>query len=81
MNNKISKDLSGNWDIPFPNHAQLLVKATIYKPAKNDKEEDVEIASRIINYGDYEHRKFLGRFSLYAWQNGFVVETVPLKKE
>lgn len=82
MNNKISKDLSGDWDIPLQNfNNHFLIKATIYKPAKNDKEEDIEIASRTIDYGNYEHRKFLGRFSFYAWTNGYVVETVPLKKE
>lgn len=82
MNNKISRDLSGEWDIPLQNfNNHFLIKATIYKPSDKADGEDIEIASRTIDYGNYEHRKFLGRFSFYAWQNGFIVETVPLKKE
>jgi hypothetical protein len=32
-----------------------------------------------INYGNFEHRKFLGRISYWACSNGHSVETMSLK--
>lgn len=82
MNNKISKNLKGDWDIPifkerdFNNN--FLIKVSMIKPAQNDKEEDKVIDEKIIDYGNFNHRKFLGRFSFYAWTNGYLIETIAV---
>lgn len=71
-------DLNGPWCGPprrlFNN--DYLVKIVVFNPY-NDK----EIAVQIIDYGEYEDRKFLGRITHWAMENDYVVETSKVEKD
>jgi len=73
--NTRSENLKGPWDAPlkqFNNH--FLVRVLVY-----DK-EDKELFNAVIDYGNYEDRKFIGRISFWAYSNDYIVETFAEKK-
>ena len=79
--NKRSVDLTGPWDVPLRKfNNSFLLKVSIIKPSLTDTEEDKVIDEKVIDYGEYEDRKFLGRISFWAWTNNYIVETTALEK-
>lgn len=65
----------GPWDAPlrdFVKDCELMVSVYDLKDGKLIKEEK-------INYGNYEHRKFLGRITFWAVTSGYSVETMSLE--
>jgi hypothetical protein len=74
-----SDNFSGPWDMPlkrkhFDNHYN--VKITIYD--QNDNE--LTDYGKVIDYGEYEDRKFLGRITHWAMENNYIVETMRVEK-
>ena len=43
------------------------------------KNDDAIIDMRKIDYGNFEHKKWLGKVSHWAWSQGYSVETMALK--
>lgn len=79
--NKRSNNFEGPWDVPLRKfNNNFLAKITVIKPALTDAEEDKIIDEKVIDYGEYEDRKFLGRISFWAWNNGYIVETMAVPK-
>lgn len=75
-----SNNFAGPWDVPlrqFNNH--FLIKVTVYKVHEN--KEDETVSEHVIDYGNYEDRKFLGRISFWAYSQDYVVETMPVRKD
>mgnify|MGYP001574358619 CR=1 FL=1 len=68
------KPPSGPWDIPLKD----FVKSFKLKISIFDLKNDKLIDSQEIDYGNYEHRKFLGRVTFWATSNGYSVETMAL---
>lgn len=63
----------GPWDVPVREFEQLMISVTVFNGDDIIKEES-------IDYSNYEHRKFLGRISYWAYTNGYVVETSKSEK-
>ena len=64
---------SGPWDAPLREYVKKhLLKITVY-----DFEDNV-IKQETIDYGNYEHRKFLGKVTYWATTNKYSVETIAL---
>ena len=65
---------AGPWDAPLREYVKKhLLKITVY-----DFEDNV-IKQETIDYGNYEHRKFLGRLTYWSCSHGYVVETQAAK--
>jgi len=78
---KRSTNFKGPWDVPprrqhFDNH--YFVQITIYDPEKDENED--KVSEHIIDYGEYEDRKFLGRITHWAMENNYIVETMRVIK-
>lgn len=73
MNNKAAP--KGAWDIPL----QSFVKSFLMVVSVIDLKDDKVIQKFDLDYGNYEHRKFLGRVSYWAMSNGHAVETMSAK--
>jgi hypothetical protein len=62
--------LNGPESIPLRNYVKSFpMVVTVYD---ND---DNAIREEKINYGEFEHRKWLGRLTYWACDNGYVVQT------
>ena len=60
---------NGPWDIPIRKYVeQFRMNVIIYDGDNVLKEFE-------IDYGDFEDRKFLGRITFWACNNGYAVET------
>lgn len=76
---KRSSNFDGPWSGPpkrqhFENY--YLIKVVVYDP-KTDK----DIEERVIDYGYYEDRKFLGRITHWAMENDYNIDMEKIKKE
>jgi len=68
-------DMNGPESAPLRNYIKsYLIKINIYDG------EDNLIKSENLDYGNFEHKKFLGRLSFWAWDLGYTVETMAYKK-
>lgn len=64
----------GPWDAPLKDYVSSLpMTVAVYDGEELIKEENVD-------YGNYEHRKFLGRITFWALSNGYIVETSRTEK-
>lgn len=71
---------SDPWNLPprrqhFDNH--YFIKITVFDPKKDDE----IVTEKVIDYGEYEDRKFLGRLTHFAMENFYVVETMRVEKD
>lgn len=39
-------------------------------------ENDELVKTEALDYGNYDHKKFLGKLSFWAWELGYTVETL-----
>lgn len=59
----------GPWDVPLREYVNSLpMTITVY-------DGDDVIKQEHVDYGNYEHRKFLGRITFWALSNDYTVET------
>ncbi len=69
MNKKIKPNLHGPESIPIKDYVKSFpMLVTVYNGDEVMREE-------LIDYGQYEHRKWIGRVTFWAVSQGFVVET------
>lgn len=72
MNVVISPNLNGPENAPTKHYSALYIVVTVYNPNNDDEIERQET----IDYGNFDHRKWLGRITFWAISNGYVVETM-----
>lgn len=72
MNDDVPK---GPWDIPLKGYVKELFIIVLIKDIKSDRYID----EKKVNYSDPEIRRWIGRISYWAWNNGYLVETMLLK--
>lgn len=66
----------GPWDAPLPTFVKTkLIAVLIHDLNKEEIENEFH-----LDYGSYEHRKFLGRLTYYAITTGRSVETLDLEE-
>ena len=69
MNKENKGAPKGPWDIPLRDFIKSFpIIVSVYDGEKLLHEEH-------INYGNYEHRKWLGRATYWAVNQGYIVET------
>lgn len=66
---------AGPWDFPIRDYVKDFEMMVILYNIKTD----CIVKEVPINYGNFEHRKFLGRITYWAGCNGHSVETLSLK--
>lgn len=73
MNNHVL-DMSG------PEFAQLnqYIKDYPFLVVIYDKDDEI-IREVKLNYGNFAHKRYLGRLSHWAWEQGYFVETSAIK--
>jgi hypothetical protein len=74
-----SQNLDGPWDVPlkeFNNH--FLAQVTIWEVIEG--KDDKIITQKIIDYGKFDDRKWLGRLTYWSLNKGYVIETEAVKK-
>lgn len=76
---KRSDNFEGPWSGPprrqhFDNH--YLIKIIVYDPIK-----DKDITEKVIDYGNYEDRKFLGRLTHWAMENNYNIDMEKVAKD
>lgn len=75
---KVGPGIPSGPDNPFgpefapirPNHDDLFIIVTIYDGKTEEIINEIE-----INYGSADHRKYLGRLTLWSVRNGHIIET------
>lgn len=77
---KLDENIKGPWDAPiltenYENH--YYIRVTVYDPKDNNN----IIAQKVIDYGSWKHRKFLGKLTHYAMENRYIVETERVEKD
>lgn len=65
----------GPWDVPLKGYVKEFYIILLIKDIKSDR----YIKEEKVNYGDQEIRKWLGRISYWAWNNGYLIETMSLE--
>jgi hypothetical protein len=71
----MSKKKVGPWDTPLKNYIkEFKLAVIIYIVADDSIENEFE-----IDYGNHEDRKFLGRITFWAVNNGRSIETMSLE--
>jgi hypothetical protein len=79
MTEKKNEDISatapvGPWDAPLRDYVKThILMVTVY-----DFEDNI-IKQERIDYGNFDHRKFLGKITFWATTNNYSVETMALK--
>ena len=74
--NKENKSIpSGPENLPLKTYVKNLPLMVVVYDLKTEK----EIRSEEIDYGNYDHRKWLGKITFFAASNGYSVETMALK--
>ncbi len=67
--------MNGPESAPLKNYIKsYMIKVNIYDA------DDTLIKSENLDYGNFEHKKFLGRLSFWAWELGYAVETLAYKQ-
>ena len=66
---------NGPENIPLMGYIKSFEVAVFIIDLKND---DAIIDMRKIDYGNFEHKRWLGKVSFWAWANGYSVETMRL---
>lgn len=70
---KITPNLNGPESVPIRDYVEVFaLKVSVLDIKNNDK----VIREETIDYGNFEHRKWLGRVTYWACKNGYAVETM-----
>lgn len=73
-----SKDLRGPWDAPLKEYVnQFYLRVTVYD---GSSETDDIVVEKIIDYGKFEDRKWLGRITFWAAREGYIIQSEAVKK-
>lgn len=79
-NNKHNQDVDysrrGPWDLPLPKYVD---KKEIVVLIHDLQKETIEQEFK-LDYGSYDDRKFLGKLTYYAINNGRSVETLSVEE-
>lgn len=69
----IAPNLNGPESVPIRDYVEVFaLKVSVLDIKNNDK----VIREEVIDYGNFEHRKWLGRVTYWACSNGYAVETI-----
>jgi hypothetical protein len=67
---ELKPNLQGPESVPLRDYVKSFpMTVTVYDT------EDVVMREETIDYGNFEHRKWLGRITFWACSNGYLVET------
>lgn len=67
---------SGPWDNPIPDY----IKSRKMVVLIHDLEKEIIEHEFIVDYGNYEHRKFLGKLTYYAITNNRSIESLSIEE-
>lgn len=72
MSDNPTNKRSGPWDVPI---RDFVKECKIKVSVLDVKDDDKVIHEVVLEYGNYDDRKFLGKITYWAITNGYVVET------
>ena len=80
MNNNVPKDITSLPAGPWDRELSAIVRSRKIAVLIHDLANETIEHEFIIDYGNYDHRKFLGKLTYYAVTNKRSVETMDLEE-